>query len=190
MRRRTVRALLTVLVVIITFSAIYLLVLEKPIKASPDQLTLTQSDLPASWNITNSYTYYANGSKEYGWGGDWSWAWDHYISLYRDDGNYSAGVSMSCFNSSGKAHLAYLQDKDAGWAGSSWRYENFGVGDEGVRITNMYGGDVSYIFRDGNIMVIVGFAKEEGTLQYEPWMDDMIVTIADKINQYDIPVHI
>lgn len=186
-RRRSYVIAFTALAVVLLLVAVYFLYLVRPIQASPDKLALTQDDLPSDWTIVSSKIILANNTEGIGWNEGWSW--DVVMNLHWEEGNYSVFLVIGSFNNTAKAHLAYKPVTES-YRGTGWTFGELKLGDEGVHITYQDGYLEHYYFRDGNIVVTMEVSSGDSIIVHEQWMDDLVNIVADKINQYDIPIHV
>ena len=168
------------------------LILERPITASPENIAISQSDLPQGWNLTNSTIRWAHNSTIPMESGV---TWYCQLELFNQSSNSSVWMLITSFNTTINAKSAH-SNWFSTYCGPEWVFEDIDLGDEGTRTKTPYNpeGDNSnsyaeYFWREGNVWVQMEF-RSGVILEYLPWMDDLAGIQASKIHQNRSLIHL
>jgi hypothetical protein len=186
-------------VVLVVPIGLWYLVFEKPIKANPNVLILSNDQLDG-WTLTRRYP--DEGYEIYSWPemytGEYKFAQYDFQNLSAAIGNYLY-ISISVFNSTSLARDYFHKF----FGTYTWNSSSLKLGDDGGRITiiaygNWNGTDFlgeigpSYIFREANVIMdlyITTIGTEQNPLvangtYYEPWMDIIAEKQMSKIDSF------
>jgi len=184
--------------IVLVPALLYFGIFEKPIKASSDDVLITQSDLPLGW-IESEYHYY-DGECEVSWatgirftnesissGNDlyiFIVSWDS-VNLARDDYLEKGGDPIFA-----ETYPLELGDDGVYWFGRTYMSDPNGTLLEGLEGNfSLESTTTCYLFREANIVVTIMFTTQwDGYGLKEPWMDDITHLQGELVHQHNTAI--
>ncbi|MHC1710031.1 MAG: hypothetical protein AB9819_06465 [Methanomassiliicoccales archaeon] len=195
MRRNLVIMSLLVAVIIVAPTMLYFGIFQRPIKASSDDVLISQSDLPSGW-IDSDYEY-SEGDDGVTWAAHARFtnesissgndlyisilSWDS-VNLARDNYLISGGGSIFA-----DTHPLELGDDGVYWFARTYVSDPNGTPLEGLEGNySIMNTETCYLFREGNVVVIIMFGTQgDGYGLKEPWMDDIARIQWERVHQHN-----
>jgi hypothetical protein len=196
LRRLTLAVIAVLIVAILLLSSyLYLNHLNRPIKASSDEIVITQTDLPQGW-VEWYHEEYNNESPQDGV----YWSTDAQFTNSSIVTGRNIILNFISYDSVDTAHQQFLV---RGGANNS-EHSPLDIGDEGAIMFGIFlkpdpngtyhehgggnytvvGTSTEYLFREGNVLVIISFITDGDAYRArEQWMDDIVNLQEAKVHQ-------